>query len=186
MNYLEIFLLAVSLCFDTFAVSLVGGACKNCFSAYDKIKIIFFFAFFQAGFTITGWALGSTVSSYIEDYDHWIAFILLLYIGGKMIIDSFSKKEEKSVDLLSIPKLILASVATSIDALAVGVSFAFIHISISKMMWSGLIIAAVTAAAALAGLTGGNIIGHKIGKKANLAGGLILILIGVKILLGHI
>jgi|SRR5574344_188420 manganese efflux pump family protein len=186
MSYTEIFLLAIGLCFDTFAVSLVGGACKNCLSVFVKIKIIISFALFQAGFTVVGWALGSTVSSYIENYDHWIAFALLLYIGGKMLIDSFSTSEEKSVDLLTTSKLVVASVATSIDALAVGISFAFLHMSCDKVLWSGVIVFVVTAVAALSGLLSGNIIGKKIGRKANLAGGLILILIGIKILIEHL
>lgn len=186
MSYAEIFLLAISLCFDTLALSLVGGACKNCLTFLVKSKIIVFLSLFQAGFIFAGWALGTTVSSYIDNFDHWVAFALLLYIGGKMVIDSFSKGEEKSVDLLSTPKLIVASIATSIDALAVGISFAFLRIGLTKMLWSGLIVAIVTAIAALAGLLGGNMIGEKIGRKANFVGGLILICIGIKILIEHL
>lgn len=186
MNYIEIFLIAVGLCFDTFAVSLVGGACLSSVNFAKKIRIISFFAIFQAAFTFVGWALGSTVSGYINEYDHWVAFLLLLYIGGKMVFDAFSASEEKSVDLLSTPKLIVASIATSIDALAVGISFAMLHFTTLKIFWTLIIIAFVTAVAAAAGLQSGKFAASKLGKRSNLLGGIILIFIGIKILIEHI
>lgn len=180
------FLLAIGLSFDTIAVALVGGACIKCIPFWKRVRICLFFAGFQAGFTFIGWALGSTVSQYIEKYDHWIAFALLAYIGGKMVIDAFkSGKEDEKVDLLSTKQLVISSVATSIDALAVGISFAMLEISTGKIAWSLLIIAAVTALFAAAGLIGGEKLGKVLGSKTNLLGGVILLAIGVKILLEH-
>jgi len=92
MSFFEVFLIAVGLCFDTLAVSLVGGACLGDINIWKRAKILLSFALFQAGFTFIGWLLGSTVSQYIERFDHWVAFLLLAYIGGKMIIESFYEK----------------------------------------------------------------------------------------------
>ncbi len=186
MNFFEVFLLAIGLCFDTLAVSLVGGACISRLRAGQAAKILFFMAFFQGGFTALGWALGETLEQYISRYDHWVAFGLLLFIGGKMIVDSFSKEEQKQVDLLSTGKLILASVATSIDALAVGISMAMTGTVGLQILWYSLVIAAVTAIAAGIGLKGGGRLGRVFGPRFNLLGGLILIGIGVKILLEHL
>ncbi len=186
MNYFEIFLLATGLCFDTFAVSLVGGACAQSIPALRKVKIISFFALFQAGFTFIGWALGATVNNVIESYDHWVAFGLLLFIGGKMIIDSLKKSEDKSVDLLDTGKLAVSSIATSIDALAVGISLAMLHFTSARILWTLLIVASVTALASFLGLASGKQVGKWLGKKSNIIGGIILIGIGIKILIEHL
>ena len=187
MNFFEVFLLAVSLCFDTLAVSIVGGACLGRLTFGKVAKILFFMALFQAGFTFIGWALGATVEPYICRFDHWVAFGLLAFIGGKMIVDGFSShKEEQSVDLLSTGKLILASAATSIDALAVGISLAVVGTACGRMLYYCAVIALVTAAAAAIGLFGGDRLGKRMGSGINLLGGLILIGIGVKILAEHL
>lgn len=187
MSLLEIFLIAVGLCFDTLAISLIGGACMKDVSLAKRLKVLFFFAFFQGGLTFLGWALGSTVNQYIEKYDHWVAFLLLAWIGGNMIVESFKKGEEQeSVDLLNTGKLVLSSVATSIDAFAVGISFAMIQMKLSAILEATLVIALVTAAAAEVGLRGGKKLGELIGSKCDLLGGLILIGIGVKILIEHL
>lgn len=140
----------------------------------------------QGGFTFIGWALGTGVSQYIERYDHWVAFALLAYIGGKMIIESFSKKQDERVDLLNTKQLVIASIATSIDALAVGISLAMVGLAIGRILYSVLIIAIVTALAAEIGLRGGAKLGKVLGKKADLIGGIILFAIGVKILVEHL
>ena len=186
MSFLEILLIAVSLCFDTLAVSLAGGACIRDISWKKRLKIIFFFAFFQGGFTFVGWLLGTSVSQYIDKFDHWLAFALLLYIGGKMIYDSIRGGEGENVDLLNTRKLIISSIATSIDALAVGVSFAFTEMSLLRCAGASAVIFAATAIAAATGLEGGEKLGKCLGSKSNLIGGLILIAIGVKILLEHL
>ncbi len=189
MSYFELFLLAVGLCFDTFAVSLTGGICFVSRPRWSGIlKIIFSFGVFQAGFTLLGWALGSSVSSYIESFDHWIAFLLLAYIGGNMIRESFAREEETSgtVDLLCTRKLCVLSVATSIDALAVGISLAMIQLENVKVWTGSAMIMAVTAMASLTGLFAGRAVGPKFGKRSELVGGVILICIGLKILLEHL
>lgn len=186
MTLVEIFLIAVGLCFDTLAISLIGGACMKNVDIWKRIKVLFFFAAFQGGLTFLGWALGSTVNRYIERYDHWVAFLLLLYIGGNMIVDSFKKEGgQEEVNLLNTGKLLLSSLATSIDAFAVGISFAMIQMSTAKILEATLVIALVTAAAAETGLRGGRKLGELIGSKCNLIGGIILIAIGAKILLEH-
>jgi putative Mn2+ efflux pump MntP len=187
MTFLEVFLLAVSLCFDTLAVSIVGGACLGRLTFGKVAKILLFMALFQGGFTFAGWALGASVEQYIARYDHWVAFLLLAFIGGRMIVESFSKKEEtKQVDLLGTGHLILASAATSIDALAVGISLAIVGTAVGRMAYYCTVIALVTAAAAAIGIFGGDRLGRRLGSRINLLGGLILIGIGVKILLEHL
>ena len=187
MSFVEVFLLAVSLCFDTLAVSIVGGACLGRLTFGKVAKILLFMALFQGGFTFIGWALGASVEPYICRFDHWIAFGLLAFIGGKMIVDAFSaRKEEKPVDLLSTGRLILASAATSIDALAVGISLAIVGTACGRMLYYCAVIALVTALAAALGLFGGDRLGRHLGRGINLLGGLILIGIGVKILMEHL
>jgi len=188
MTYLELFLLAVGLCFDTFAVSISGGICLDERPDwYQTLKIIFCFGIFQAGLTAIGWALGTSVSSYIERFDHWIAFLLLLYIGGKMIREGFSDEEAPaSMNLLCTKKLCLLSVATSIDALAVGISLAMIQMETFRVTVGFGMILIVTALASLTGLKAGNALGSKFGKRSEIVGGIILIGIGLKILLEHL
>lgn len=192
MTYIELFLLAIGLCFDTFAVSLTGGICLNVRLKWlQTVKIFSFFALFQAGFAFIGWLLGYSVSTYIEKYDHWIAFLLLLYIGGKMVFEGLSKEKEgeecgkNKINLLDTKQLSLLSIATSIDALAVGISLAMINLDKVKVGVGLTMIFAVTALASLVGLLSGNRLGSRFGKKSELVGGVILIAIGVKILLEH-
>lgn len=187
MNFIEIFLVALGLSFDTFAVSLVGGACIGKTSPWQKAGIIASFALFQGGFTFLGWALGSTFSQHIERYDHWIAFALLAYIGGEMIINALRNREDAhDVDLLKPSKLIISSIATSIDAMAVGISFAMLRMTVGRIAWASLVTAAVTAIAAALGLAGGKQAARIAGRWTSLAGGLILVAIGVKILVEHL
>lgn len=187
MTFIEVFLISVGLCFDTLAVSLVGGACVGDIKLWKRAKIVLSFALFQAGFTFLGWLLGSTVSQYIERFDHWAAFLLLAYIGGRMIAGSFSKREEQErVDLLDTKRLVVASIATSIDALAVGISFAMLSFSWAEIAVTVLIVGSVTALAAAVGIRGGEKLCRIIGRKCDLIGGVILVAIGVKILLEHL
>ena len=187
MSYIEIFLLAIGLCFDTLAVSMVGGSCMKNITTGHRTKICSSFAFVQGMFIVMGWALGSSFLQYISKFDHWIAFLLLLFIGGKMVLECFKEEEEaESIDLLNTRTLLLSSVATSIDALAVGISMAMLNFPLLKISITFAIVATVTAAAALLGLNGGKWLGRFLGKKSNLIGGLILIAIGVKILVEHL
>ncbi len=201
MTVLELLLLAVTLCFDTFAVSVGGGLSLRNVKFSKKAVIMAFFASFQAGLLFLGWITGSLFASHIMDWDHWIAFAILLYIGGKMILDNFSevfgkgKKEgeddnecgcKKGVDLLNYRTLAILSVATSIDAIAVGVSLALVDITAAKIGFTIAMTFLFTALASYTGLVGGEKIGCRIGAKASIFGGIVLVLIGVKIVAEHI
>lgn len=185
MGILEVFLIGVGLSMDAFAVSVCRGLKMQKLSISQTVLIAVFFGGFQALMPLVGWFLGTQFESYITAVDHWIAFVLLAIIGGKMIYDSFKgeddDKNEKSV--LNIKELLVMAVATSIDALAVGITFAFLSVNI----WSSISIIGVTTFV-LSAI--GVFIGHKFGakykSKAELAGGVILILIGLKILLEHL
>jgi putative Mn2+ efflux pump MntP len=186
MSFFEILLLAIGLSFDTLAFSIVGGMCIKNLKAGQNVRIICAFGLVQALFLLAGWMLGESFVRYIEAYDHWLAFTLLVLIGGKMIIDSRNPSEDKSVDLLSTPKLLLASVATSIDALAVGISMAALQFDVRRIVLALVTVFAVTAAASELGLKGGEWASRLIGRKSYLIGGLVLIAIGVKILIEHL
>lgn len=187
MSFVEIVLLSISLCFDTLAVSVVGGACISDIGAWKRVKIILSFALFQAGFTFVGWILGETVNWYIDSFDHWIAFGLLAYIGGKMVFDAFRKGNgAEKLDLLNTRTLILSSVATSIDALAVGISLAMIQMGTGRVLLTVALTGLFTALAAAVGLGGGERLSRILGRKCNIIGGVILVAIGVKILLEHL
>lgn len=169
---------------DAFAVSLCRGLCMRKINYKHALIIAGLFGGFQAAMPLLGWLLGSQFEKYIVDIDHWIAFGLLLIIGGKMIWDVFEKEENsKESGDLNIKELLIMAVATSIDALAVGITFAFLGASI----WVSIsIIGAITFVLCFAGVIIGNKFGAKFKKKAQLAGGLVLILIGLKILLQHL
>ena len=159
------------------------------FNIKHAIVIALFFGLFQAGMPLLGWAVGIQFSGYIESFDHWIAFGLLAFLGVKMIIDSFKKEEveEGSESALNMKQLLLMSVATSIDALAVGITFALIKMDgISKVLPPVALIGGVTFAISLSGVFVGNRIGLKFKNKAEFIGGAVLILIGLKILAEHL
>lgn len=185
MGILEVFLIGVGLSMDAFAVAICRGLKMQKLNAGQTALIALFFGGFQALMPLIGWFLGTQFESYITAIDHWIAFILLAVIGGKMIYDSFKKDEDDSSEksVLNIKELLVMAIATSIDALAVGITFAFLDVNI----WSSISIIGVTTFV-LSAI--GVLIGHKFGakykNKAELAGGVILILIGLKILLEHL
>ena len=178
-----IFLIAVSLAMDAFAVSISNGVSVGGFGKKDAVKQGLYFGGFQFLMPVLGWVLGSSVKHYIEAVDHWIAFGLLAVIGINMIRESLSGEEEEGTTELSVKVLILQAIATSIDALAVGISFAVLRVDI---LWASAIIGVV---AFVFGLMGG-VLGKKIGgllqNKAELAGGVVLLLIGCKILVEHL
>ncbi|MBQ6872359.1 MAG: manganese efflux pump [Bacteroidales bacterium] len=198
MTGIELLLLAISLCFDTFAVSLGGGLSLSDTKFSKKAVVMAFFAFFQAALLCAGWMAGSIFASYIMKWDHWIAFSILLYIGGKMIVenipggfgqqksDSDCSCKKNSINLLNYRTLVTLSIATSIDAVAVGVSLALVSISALKMCFATVMTFIFTALASYTGLAGGEKIGCRIGAKATVIGGAVLIAIGIKILLEHI
>jgi putative Mn2+ efflux pump MntP len=186
MSFFEILLLAIGLSFDTLAFSIVGGMCIKNLRLGQNIRIVCAFGLVQAFFLLLGWLLGGSFVHYIEAYDHWLAFVLLAFIGGKMILDSRAPSDEKSVDLLNTSKLLLASVATSIDALAVGISMAALQFDVRRIVLALVTVFVVTAAASELGLKGGEWAARLIGRKSYLVGGLVLIAIGVKILIEHL
>lgn len=186
MSIIEIFLIGVGLSMDAFAVSVTNGMCRRGSALKTALACGVCFGAFQGLMPSLGYALGSTFARYIEQYDHIIALVLLGYIGGKMVIDGIKGESEASaVGNLKISELILQGVATSIDALAVGVSFA------TLLEWNGMLsaaglIAATTFCIAIAGVWIGKRFGDILNNKAQLVGGLILIGIGVKIFVEHV
>lgn len=186
MGFLEIFLIGIGLSADAFSVAVCKGLNMRKLDLKHAYIIALFFGGFQALMPLIGYLLGTSFSSYIESFDHWIAFALLAFIGGKMAIEAIRDKgddEEEKTDVLKIGELTVMAIATSIDALAVGITFAFLKVNI---LLSVLLIGVTTFALSLAGVLIGNKFGAKYKSKAELAGGIILVLIGVKILLEHL
>ena len=189
MGIISTFLIAVGLAMDAFAVAITNGL------ALKKVKIIHafkfgaFFGFFQFIMPVIGWFCSKNFSHAIEKFDHWIAFILLFIIGGNMFIETFEKSKNNIFDenILSFKNMVMLSVATSIDALAVGVSFAFIQSDKGLNIWNAsLIIGIVAFIMSYIGLIIGKKIGNMFQKNAERIGGLILIGIGIKILVEHL
>lgn len=186
--FLELLLIGVGLAMDAFAVSVCKGLAMKKASFKNAAVIGLFFGGFQALMPFIGWLLGTRFEKYIVSFDHWIAFVLLGFIGGKMIAeavkpDEDEETEEKSGFTLDIKELLVLAVATSIDALAVGITFAFLNYPIGEAV---SIIGVTTFVISFAGVYIGNLFGAKYKNKAELAGGIILVLIGVKILLEHL
>ena len=182
---LEIFLIAVSLALDAFAVSVSSGIAIPGFGWRQAARMGLWFGFFQFMMPLLGWFLGSSVSEYIEAVDHWVAFGLLALIGGRMVWGALGQGagegEEASSDL-SARRLCLLAIATSIDALAVGVSMAFMNVPV---FLSAVIIGVVAFVLSVAGGLAGRRLGKLFQRRAELVGGLVLIGIGLKILAEH-
>lgn len=184
MDFGMIFLIAVSLAMDAFAVSISNGVSVKSFGKGHAVKQGIYFGGFQFMMPVIGWVLGSSVKSYIEAVDHWIAFGLLAVIGFNMIRESLSEDdEEEGTTELSVKVLVLQAIATSIDALAVGISFAVLSVNI---IHAAAIIGIVAFCFGVAGGVLGKKIGGLLQNKAELAGGVVLILIGGKILIEHL
>ena len=167
---------------DALAVSVINGFVIKKLKIQQAFRIAFSFGFFQALMPVIGWAAGLSFRRYIQHIDHWVAFSLLCLVGGKMIYESINCSEEKR-DCLQFPVLILLSIATSIDALAVGLSFSFLNVDI---IVPAAIIGVVTFMICFIGIYIGDRIGRFIGNKLELIGGLILIIIGIKIVIEHV
>ena len=184
MDILIIVGVALGLSMDAFAVSVANGIMISEIKLRHSLRIAFFFGSFQALMPVIGWAAGMSLQCYIQKYDHWIAFAMLCAIGIKMIWESRrNHNQEKRKSCLHFPTLILMSFATSIDALAVGVSFAVLDISIIQPI---IIIGIITFIVSFVGTQMGKSAGHVFENYAKLAGGIILIIIGVKILVEHL
>lgn len=187
MTLLEIFLIGISLSMDAFAVAICKGlAMPDKVDRKGALLIALYFGVFQAVMPALGWLLGSQFARYVTQMAPWIAFVLLAWIGGSMIRESLSKeeKEEAEMGAVSHKELLVLAVATSIDALAVGVTFSMLELAVSIGAAVALI-GCTTFVISLGGVYVGNVFGARYKGKAEFVGGAILILIGVKILLEH-
>ena len=187
MSLFSLFVIAVGLSMDAFAVSICKGLSMPKMKWKNALLAGLYFGGFQALMPAIGYLLGTQFERYITSIDHWIAFILLAYIGGKMMVEALREKNEpvevEEMDpALDIKELFILAIATSIDALAVGITFSFLEVNIVEAI---TIIGVVTFIISAAGVFVGNIFGNKYKTKAEFAGGLILVLLGIKILLEH-
>lgn len=185
MDLVSLICLAIGLAMDAFAVSVAMGLKVP---IKDKWKIALkagvFFGVAQGVMPLIGWILGNGFSKYIESVDHWIAFILLAIIGGKMIYEAIHPDEDEDAEVdTGMKRMFILAIATSIDALAVGISFAFLNVNIISAV---LIIGIITFIISAIGVVIGKIFGDLFSGKAEIVGGIILILIGVKILVEHL
>lgn len=185
--YIELLLMGMGLAMDAFAVSICKGLAMRKVNKKQAFVIALFFGGFQALMPFVGWVLGIQFESYITSIDHWIAFVLLGFIGGKMIVEALKPEEEIEIDHMDAPldlkELLVLAIATSIDALAVGITFAFLNYPIAEAV---SIIGLVTFFVCIGGVYVGNFFGNKYKNKAEFAGGLILVLLGLRILLTHL
>lgn len=183
MGFFELLLIGIGLSMDAFAVAVCKGLKMQRLNVKQTAVIALFFGGFQALMPFIGWLLGVNFEKYITEFDHWIAFVLLAFIGGKMVYESFKNDEDEDCGCFDLKELFVLAIATSIDALAVGITFAFLKVNIG---FAVSIIGVTTFILSAIGV----FIGHKFGavykNKAELAGGIILILIGLKILLEHL
>ena len=183
MGGLEILLISIGLAMDAFAVSICKGLSLKTMSWKKAIIVGLYFGFFQALMPLIGYFLGATFESVVTKVDHWIAFILLGIIGINMLKEAFGNDEENQNDKVDFKTMIMLAIATSIDALAVGITFAFFKVN---MVIATIMIGIVTFAICVIGVKIGNKFGDKYERKAEVVGGLILIFMGIKILLEHL
>lgn len=182
MSLIELFVIAVGLSMDACAVSICKGLSMKKMSWKNAVIAGLYFGGFQALMPTIGYLLGANFADIIEKYDHWIAFVLLAIIGGTMIKEAFGEEEEMD-SKFDVKTMIPLAVATSIDALAVGVSFAFLKVSI---LYSALFIGVTTFVISFFGIRIGNVFGTRYKSKAEVAGGIILVVMGCKILVEHL
>ena len=180
---IELILIAIGLSFDTFAVSISTGLTNNKIRFIQGVKVALVLAFFQTLMPLIGWLGGVQVGRLMSDFDHWIAFGLLFLLGVKMIADTFEKEEERKINPMMLSVLIYLGLATSVDALVVGVSLALISTDIYLAL---AVIGFTTFMAAMIGMLLGKNATGKLGKNIEVLGGLILIGIGTKILIEHL
>lgn len=184
MNLITVILLAIGLGIDAFSVAIGIGAVSTKRIRAPVFRLAAAFGAFQFVMPIAGWLAGQTVVSFIADYDHWIAFALLFYVGGKMIRDGFSKESDgEAADQTRGLPLLLLSIATSIDALAVGFSFSILK---EPILFPAAVIGVVCFLMTATGMIFGKALAKIFGKKVGIFGGLVLIAIGVKILIDHL
>ena len=184
-GFFSVLVIAIGLSADCFAVVLSSSISQRALSFWQGLRVSLFFGLFQAAMTILGWWAGSKIIDFIAPFDHWLSFALLSFVGGRMIWESLHEKEDgkKTIDITRWWLLFVLSVATSIDALAIGLSFAFLQVNIAGATATiGIVAFLIT----LAGFFAGKKLGEIVGKRAEIIGGIILVIIGVRILLEHL
>lgn len=185
--FIELFLIGVGLSMDAFAVSVCKGLAMGKINKKQAVVIGLYFGGFQALMPLLGWLLGVRFQKYIVSIDHWVAFALLAFIGGKMILEAVRDRDDQEIGQKDLPlnhrEMLIMAVATSIDALAVGITFAFLDVPIAEAV---TVIGCTTFVLSIAGVVVGNFFGTRYKKKAEISGGVILILIGLKILMEHL
>lgn len=180
---MELLFVAIALAMDAFAVSISIGLSMDNVLFNTAFRTSFSFGFYQFFMPLIGWYAASKFSGYIQGFDHWIAFFLLAGIGGKMIFEAFEKKEEPITDRTRGFPLVLLSIATSIDALAVGVAYSFLE---REILLPAIVIGVVAFGLSYIGIKGGARFGKHLGNSAEIIGGIVLIFIGLKILIEHL
>lgn len=184
MHFFEVFLIALSMAMDAFAVCLGAGTSAQTSGPRPTFRLSFHFGLFQFIMPVIGWLAGTTIVHYIADYDHWVAFGLLAFVGMRMIRSGFDGGNEAHRNDPSRGwTLVLLSIAVSIDALAIGLSLALIGVTI---WYPAVVIGMVTGLVSWLGLRLGNVLGGKFGKRMEIAGGIVLISIGVRIVVSHL
>lgn len=185
--FIELFLIGIGLSMDAFAVSVCKGLAMERVNKKQAVVIGLYFGGFQALMPLIGWFLGIRFQSYITSVDHWIAFALLAFLGGKMIFEAIRDEDVQEIGEKDLPldhrQMVLLAVATSIDALAVGITFAFLD---TPILTAIIIIGVTTFVLSIVGVVVGNYFGTRYKKRAEIAGGIILVLIGAKILFEHL
>lgn len=182
MSFIEIIVLSLGLAMDATAVSLTDGLSDRKIKISKALLIGLTFGFFQAMMPLLGFLFGNLFAELIETLDHWIALVLLGYLGGKMLYDGFKKGEEEEIKKLNFKNLLIQGVATSIDAFAVGISFATLHVDITLAVCS---IGIITMVLSTIGVLIGKKFGDLLNNKATILGGLILVGMGIKIFIEH-
>lgn len=183
MELLEIILIAIGLAMDAFAVSICKGLSMKKMSWKKALIVGLYFGIFQGLMPVIGYLLGTSFESLVTKIDHWIAFGLLVFIGTNMLKEAFGNDSENCNDNVDFKSMVVLAIATSIDALAIGITFAFLQVNITL---ASLVIGIITFVICIIGVKIGNKFGDKYERKAETVGGLILILMGIKILLEHL
>jgi UPF0059 membrane protein CK3_01620 len=183
MSFIELLILAIGLAMDAFAISICKGLSFGKLKLKHYLIVGAYFGGFQFGMTVAGYYIGINFSSFIEAFDHWVVFGLLMLIGLNMIRESLDKNDDEINDKLDVKTMVLLAIASSIDALAVGVSFAFIHVEI---FYTAAVIGIVAFVLSVLGVKIGSIFGAKYKRRAEMIGGIVLCLMGVKVLLSDL
>lgn len=184
MGFLEIFFISLSMAMDAFAVCLGLAAARKSEGLRPTFRLSFHFGFFQFLMPVLGWFAGMTVVKWISTFDHWVAFGLLAFVGGRMVLAGLNhEKEAESNDPSRGWNLVILSVAVSIDALAIGLSLAMVHVAI---WYPAVVIGIVTSLISLLGLQLGGRLGARFGKRMEVIGGVVLVIIGLRILVSHL